>query len=147
MHLQDGNMAIGFTSAGVSMMPSTKYDVSRHAWVDMTDAERARMSADYNLRVGLMMAALSFGADPGIQRVSMHIDSIGLEEAVAEQDSAISELMSEALAAFERIRTGDMGVSGSKADPKDGDFHGDPSRPVAPRSATWALMASTPRIR
>ena len=39
------------------------------------------------------------GADPGIQRVSMHIDSIGLEEAVAEQDSAISELMSEALAA------------------------------------------------
>ena len=82
------------------MMPSTKYDVSRHAWVDMTDAERARMSADYNLRVGLMMAALSFGADPGIQRVSMHIDSIGLEEAVAEQDSAISELMSEALAVF-----------------------------------------------
>ena len=120
--LKDGNMAIGFTSAGVSMMPSTRYDATRHAWVDMTDAERARMSADYNLRVGLMMAALSFGADPGIQRVSMHIDSIGLEEAVAEQDSAISELMSEALAAFERIRTGDMGVSGSKADPKDGDF-------------------------
>lgn len=128
-------MAIGFTSAGVSMMPSTRYDAARHAWVDMTDAERARMSADYNLRVGLMMAALSFGADPGIQRVSMHIDSIGLEEAVAEQDSAISELMSEALAAFERIRTGDMGVSGSKADPKDGDFHGDPSRPVTPKTA------------
>ena len=133
--LKDGNMAIGFTSAGVSMMPSTRYDATRHAWVDMTDAERARMSADYNLRVGLMMAALSFGADPGIQRVSMHIDSIGLEEAVAEQDSAISELMSEALAAFERIRTGDMGVSGSKADPKDGDFHGDPSRPVTPKTA------------
>lgn len=128
-------MAIGFTSAGVSMMPSTRYDATRHAWVDMTDAERARMSADYNLRVGLMMAALSFGADPGIQRVSMHIDSIGLEEAVAEQDSVISELMSEALAAFERIRTGDMGVSGSKADPKDGDFHGDPSRPVTPKTA------------
>ena len=133
--LKDGNMAIGFTSAGVSMMPSTRYDATRHAWADMTDAERARMSADYNLRVGLMMAALSFGADPGIQRVSMHIDSIGLEEAVAEQDSAISELMSEALAAFERIRTGDMGVSGSKADPKDGDFHGDPSRPVTPKTA------------
>ena len=133
--LKDGNMAIGFTSAGVSMMPSTRYDATRHAWVDMTDAERARMSADYNLRVGLMMAALSFGADPGIQRVSMHIDSIGLEEAVAEQDSAISELMSEALTAFERIRTGDMGVSGSKADPKDGDFHGDPSRPVTPKTA------------
>lgn len=140
-------MAIGFTSAGVSMMPSTKYDVSRHAWVDMTDAERARMSADYNLRVGLMMAALSFGADPGIQRVSMHIDSIGLEEAVAEQDSAISELMSEALAAFERIRTGDMGVSGSKADRRTAISL--ETRPVRWRRdpPTWALMASTPRIR
>ena len=60
------------------------------------------------------MAALSFGADPNVKRVSMHIDSIGLEEAVAEQDSAISELMSEALSAFERIRTGDM----SHPDPK-----------------------------
>ena len=70
--LKDGNMAIGFTSAGVSMMPSTRYDATRHAWADMTDAERARMSADYNLRVGLMMAALSFGADPGIQLIDAH---------------------------------------------------------------------------
>ena len=94
--LSDGEVAIGFTSAGVSMMPFTRYDVSRRAWIDLTDVERTRMSVDYNLRVGLMMAALSFGADPNVKRVSMHIDSIGLEEAVAEQDSAISELMSEA---------------------------------------------------
>ena len=134
-NLNDGEVAIGFTSAGVSMMPSTRYDASRHTWVDLTAAERARMSADYNLRVGLMMAALSFGADPNVENVSMHIDSIGLEEAVAEQDSAISELMSEALSAFERIRTGDMGTAGSKADPKDGDFHGDPSRPTLPRTS------------
>ena len=134
-NLNDGEVAIGFTSAGVSMMPSTRYDASRHAWVDLTAAERARMSADYNLRVGLMMAALSFGADPNVRNVSMHIDSIGLEEAVAEQDSAISELMSEALSAFERIRTGDMGAAGSKANPKDGDFHGDPSHPSLPRAS------------
>ena len=89
--LSDGEVAIGFTSAGVSMMPFTRYDVSRRAWIDLTDVERTRMSVDYNLRVGLMMAALSFGADPNVKRVSMHIDSIGLEEAVAEQDSAISE--------------------------------------------------------
>ena len=132
--LSDGEVAIGFTSAGVSMMPFTRYDVSRRAWIDLTDVERTRMSVDYNLRVGLMMAALSFGADPNVKRVSMHIDSIGLEEAVAEQDSAISELMSEALSAFERIRTGDMRPSGSKAAPKDGDYHGDPARPVTPRT-------------
>lgn len=131
--LEDGNVAIGFTSAGVSMMPSTRYDPEHHAWVKLGDAERARMSADYNLRIGLLMAALSFGADPHVRRVSMHIDSIGLEEAVAEQDSAISELMSEALSAFERIRTGEMGPSRSKAAPKDGDFHGDPARTAPTR--------------
>ncbi len=115
------------------MMPFTDTTYRASAWIDLTDVERTRMSVDYDLRVGLMMAALSFGADPNVKRVSMHIDSIGLEEAVAEQDSAISELMSEALSAFERIRTGDMRPSGSKAAPKDGDSHGDPARPVAPR--------------
>lgn len=138
-NLKDGNVAIGFTSAGVAMMPSTRYDSRRRAWTELTDSERARMSADYNLRVGLMMAALSFGADPNVRRVSMQIDSIGLEEAIAEQDSAISELMSEALNAFERIRSGEMGPTGSKADPKDGDMHGetgaDMMRPLPPKPA------------
>ncbi len=138
-NLNDGNVAIGFTSAGVAMMPSTRYDARRRAWTELTDSERARMSADYNLRVGLMMTALGFGADPNVRRVSMQIDSIGLEEAIAEQDSAISELMSEALNAFERVRSGEMGPTGSKADPKDGDMHGEPSgdlmRPMPPKPA------------
>jgi tetratricopeptide (TPR) repeat protein len=137
-NLNDGNVAISFTSAGVAMMPSTRYDARRHAWTELTDSERARMSADYNLRVGLMMTALGFGADPNVQRVSMQIDSIGLEEAIEEQDSAISELMSEALNAFERIRSGEMGPTGSKADPKDGDMHGESSddlmSPMPPKS-------------
>ena len=42
------------------MMPFTRYDVSRRAWIDLTDVERTRMERRYNLRVGLMMAALSF---------------------------------------------------------------------------------------
>ena len=124
----DGRAAIGFTTAGTSMMPSRRYDTSTHQWIELGDDERSGMSAQYNLRIGLMMAALAFGAEKGIDRVSLHIDSIGLEEAVAQQDSAITELMSQALGAFERIRTADIGYSGSKADPKDGDVHGDPSR-------------------
>ncbi|MDK6469444.1 hypothetical protein QP144_24660, partial [Escherichia coli] len=79
-------------------------------------------------RVGLMMAALSFGTSQAVHQVSLHIDSIGLEEAIAEQDSAIEEMMSEALSAFEHLRSGDLGRVSSKADPKDGDFHGDPTR-------------------
>ncbi|MBT1165458.1 tetratricopeptide repeat protein [Bifidobacterium simiarum] len=127
-NLADGNVAIGFTTAGTSMMPSTRYDEHQRTWVDLSDAERASMSTDYNLRVGLMMAALAFGVDEHVRKVSLHVDSIGLEEAVDEQDSAISAAMGEALSAFERIRTGrDLNTGGGKADPKDGDVHGNPA--------------------
>lgn len=126
-NLATGDVAVGFTTAGVSMMPSSRYDERRHGWVKLDERERAAMSADYNLRVGLMMAAMSFGADERVSQVSLHIDSIGLEEAVAEQDTAIAELMNQALRVFERMRNADAGLDGSKADPKDGDFHGDPA--------------------
>lgn len=128
--LDSGEVAIGFTTAGTSMMPDSRYDADRRTWRTLSSAERASMSAAYNLRVGLMMAALSFGTSQAVQQVSLHIDSIGLEEAIAEQDSAIEAMMSEALSAFEHLRSGDLGRVSSKADPKDGDFHGDPTRPI-----------------
>ncbi|PWG59797.1 hypothetical protein DF200_05570 [Bifidobacterium catulorum] len=132
-NLAEGNVAIGFTTAGTSMMPTTRYDEHRREWVKLTDAERASFGADYNLRVGLLLAALAFGVDQHVARVSLHIDSIGLEEAVAEQNSAISAMMNEALTAFERMRTGSMvPPSGTKADPKDGDVHGNPGVQMPP---------------
>ena len=133
-NLKDGNVAIAFTTAGASMMPESRYDADRHGWVAVDGHQRAAMSAAYNLRVGLLIAALSFGADSRVRQVSLHIDSIGLEEAVAEQDSAISELMSQALHMFERIRTSEVGLGGAKGDPKDGDMHGDPARRYIPQA-------------
>ena len=133
-NLKDGNVAIAFTTAGASMMPESRYDADRHGWVAVDGHQRAAMSAAYNLRVGLLIAALSFGADSRVRQVSLHIDSIGLEEAVAEQDSAISELMSQALHMFERIRTSEVGLGGAKGDPKDGDMHGDPARRYIPQT-------------
>ena len=113
--LDSGEVAIGFTTAGTSMMPDSRYDTTRRTWRALSSAERASMSAAYNLRVGLMMAALSFGTSESVRQVSLHIDSIGLEEAIAEQDSAIEAMMSEALSAFEHLRSGDLGRVGSKA--------------------------------
>lgn len=133
-NLADGNAAIAFTTAGASMMPESRYDTGRHGWVAIDERQRAAMSAAYNLRVGLIIAALSFGADSRVKHVSLHIDSIGLEEAVSEQDSAISELMSQALHMFERIRTAESGLGGAKGDPKDGDVHGDPARRHIPQT-------------
>lgn len=139
--LDSGEVAIGFTTAGTSMMPDSRYDTTRRTWRALSGTERAAMSAAYNLRVGLMMAALSFGTSESVRQVSLHIDSIGLEEAIAEQDSAIEEMMSEALSAFEHLRSGDLGRVGSKADPKDGDFHGDPTRPIT-HEETFGQQAS-----
>ncbi|MBT1176634.1 tetratricopeptide repeat protein [Bifidobacterium callimiconis] len=130
--LQDGNVAIGFTTAGTSMMPTNRYDEQRRTWVDLSQSDRAALSADYNLRVGLMLAALAFGVDDHVERVSLHVDSIGLEEAVAEQNSAISSLMSEALHMFEDMRSGGTIGGVTKADPKDGDVHGSAARQLAP---------------
>ncbi|MDY4678448.1 tetratricopeptide repeat protein [Bifidobacterium tsurumiense] len=126
-NLAGGQVAMAFTTAGASMMPMSRYDVDRRTWMPLSQADRAAMSAQYNLRVGLMMAALAFGADAHVKNVTLHIDSIGLEEAVAEQNSAISALMGEAMHAFERMRASNVRVSGAKGDPKDGDIHGDPT--------------------
>lgn len=129
-NLETGEVALGFTSAGSSMMPVSRYDEMSGQWAELSDVARAQFGTAYNLRIGLMMAALAFGAGDQVQRVSLHIDSIGLEEAVAEQNSAISELMSQTLKAFERMRAG-SGVSSAKAAPKDGDIHGDPAHPTS----------------
>ncbi|WEV71826.1 tetratricopeptide repeat protein [Bifidobacterium sp. ESL0790] len=125
-NLKDGNVAVSFTTAGKTMMPTSRFDVVSRAWKTLSDAERTEMSAKYNLRVGLIIAALCFGADESVENVSIRIDSMGLEEAVAQQDSAISKLIAQALGAFERAPKPNMGAGGSKADPKDGDIHGDP---------------------
>ena len=84
---------------------------------------------------------LECNSSESVRQVSLHIDSIGLEEAIAEQDSAIEAMMSEALSAFEHLRSGDLGRVGSKADPKDGDFHGDPTRPIT-HEETFGQTAS-----
>lgn len=93
-----------------------------------------------NLRVGLIIAALCFGASERVDQVCVRIDSIGLEEAVAEQDSAISDLMSAALRSFERLHTGDAGEVQGRSGQRD--HHGDPSHTP---SAEPAPDARTPQ--
>nr|WP_193786494.1 tetratricopeptide repeat protein [Bifidobacterium biavatii] len=144
-NLASGEAAVGFTTAGPMMMPSSRYDAARHMWVALSDDERAAMSASYNLRVGLMIAAMMFGANDRVRSVSVHVDSIGLEEAVAEQDSAISDMAQQMMHTLDRLRFGDVGLGGGKADPKDGDWHGDPSRtpPMSVDDGAAADLADT----
>lgn len=124
--LEAGRLAIAFTAAGPALMPASEYIAATHDWIDLDDAARAQLSARYNLRVGLMMAALAFGASPRIHEVSVIIDSIGLEEAIKEQDSAIKAMMSDALSTFEQWHDRPLDFASGKASPKDGDQHGNP---------------------
>ena len=43
--LDSGEVAIGFTTAGTSMMPDSRYDTTRRTWRALSSAERASMSA------------------------------------------------------------------------------------------------------
>lgn len=134
-NLAEGKVAVGFTTAGMAMMPQSRYDDAGSGWRDLSRDERAAMSADYNLRVGIILAALGFGADDSVKSVTLQIDSIGLEEAVEEQDSAIAQMLTDALSAFEQARTGHgLGATGAKGDPKDGDVHGNPINAAVPPS-------------
>lgn len=132
--LSQGQVAVAFTGAGRYLMPSSRFEPKRNGWVSISDNERSKMSAEYNLRVGMIMAAIAFAIDDSVSHVSVHIDSLGVEEALAQQDSAIAQLMSEALAVFDRTRTSKGSVVGSKGDPKDGDMHGDPTTMMAQES-------------
>lgn len=153
-----GRTALGFTSVGPALMPIERLD-SSGIWQKLSAHDRALMSMQYNLRLGIIVAALAFAADSRIHTVSVHIDSLGLEEIHDEHDSAIEQLVARALAAF-NARAGSHGahssddaqgvhideqgvsidpLSGSgthSADPKDGDIHGDPSQLSALLSAT-----------
>lgn len=134
MDIERGAAALAFTTAGPALMPHKTYDVEHGDWETLDDAQRARMSARYNLRVGLIIAALMFGVDERIDEVAIRIDSIGLEEAIAEQDNVIRSTISDALNAFERLSDIVYDRPGDKSDPKDGDRHGNPTRIIASAS-------------
>ncbi|WP_375169498.1 tetratricopeptide repeat protein [Gardnerella vaginalis] len=124
-NLNDGNVAIAFTSTGSSLMPTSKYDTLEHKWHKLSNVEKSRMATYYNLRFGIMLATLAFGASEKIQHVSIRLDSIGLEEMVAAQDNAISTLLNRTIQALDNMNVNN---APSKGDPKDGDVHGDPSQ-------------------
>lgn len=125
-NLETGNVAVGFTTAGRLMMPVRKYMPDMKQRLELSDGERSEMSAEYNLRVGMIIAALAFGIDENVKNVSLHIDSLGIEEAVGERENAMqsgAEMINRALKAFGANMNPDAGEG--KAGPKDGDVHGD----------------------
>ena len=78
-------------------MPDELINMRSGAMAELDEAERSRISAEYNLQIGLIFASLAFGASEQIRRVSLRMDSLGLEEAVYERDNAIKTLMDSAM--------------------------------------------------
>lgn len=98
-----GRAALAFTAASPSLMPHSHYDAQTNTWVEVDEAHQARFSADYNMRLGIMFAALLFGVHENIDEVTIRIDSIGIEEAMAQQDQAIKDVMNRTLRMFESM--------------------------------------------
>lgn len=151
-NLQAGNVAIGFTSVGSTLMPTQRLH-DNGVWQELSEHERAILATQYNLRLGIIIACLAYAADTRVRSVSIHIDSLGLEELNTERASDIERIIAKALASFNAHANrgaGDAGVaedmqgvhideqgvsidplsstSQHHADPKDGDIHGDPAQ-------------------
>jgi tetratricopeptide (TPR) repeat protein len=122
-NLKNGCVAIEMTTAGDALMPTKRFDTGSDSWVEMSQGERIAMAVDYNLRMGMIIAAMAFGVDPTVTSVSVRLDSLGLEEAVREQSEAMTTLIAQLLGPL-----GDQGnaahtPTGSRSDPKDMDSH------------------------
>lgn len=127
-NLEDGNVALAFMATGNSMMPTRRFDSANQKWITLTNADKSRMTTDYNLRLGIIMATLAFGASEEVQNVSIRLDSIGLEEMVAAQDDAMSKILNQTINALNNMN---REAARSKGDPKDGDIHGDVNNGLA----------------
>ncbi|OZG52639.1 TPR repeat-containing protein [Pseudoscardovia radai] len=119
-NLAGGDVAVEYSAVGESFMPSKRYDVADNSWITLDDSARRRLATDYNLRLGLIIAALAFGADAAVKTVSLRLDSLGLEEALREQSAAMGALLASLLNPLSQAEQ-----HASRSDPKDGDVHGE----------------------
>lgn len=119
-NLAGGDVAVEYSAVGESFMPSKRYDVADNSWITLDDSARRRLATDYNLRLGIVIAALAFGADASVKTVSLRLDSLGLEEALREQSAAMGALLASLLNPLSQAEQ-----HASRSDPKDGDVHGE----------------------
>lgn len=122
-NLARGCVAIEMTTAGDALMPTKRFDTGSDSWVEMSQNERIAMSVDYNLRMGMIAAAVAFGIDPTVRSVSVRLDSLGLEEAVREQSEAMTTLIAQLLGPLGDQTNSEHTPTGSRSDPKDVDSH------------------------
>lgn len=124
-NLQDGHVAIVYTAASKSMMPTQRFDKESGTWNTLSQREQHASARRYNFRLGMMFAAIAFGLSDAVQQVALRLDSVGLEETVRAQASVMTTLLNRAIQTLDAMSNAE---SSSKGDPKDGDVHGDPTK-------------------
>ncbi len=122
VNLAAGRAALAFTTASPALMPRSEVSGEDRRWHALDDAARTLRSTRYNLRVGIMMAALAFGTDHRIDEVTIRLDSMGLEEAIDQQDQAIHNAMDETLGMLERMQPPLEFKASDKADPTEDEL-------------------------
>lgn len=99
-NLAAGAVAVRYTSASPTMMPRRRYDAASGSWVALSERDREAMAADYGLRVGMVLAAVAFGADERVSEVSVRMDSLGLDEMRRQNSSALGSLIESLMARY-----------------------------------------------
>lgn len=92
-----GATVIDFTSTASTVMPTRRFDAHTLQWVDVNEVERQQMSSRYNLRVGIILAALAFGASDNISRVAVRIDNLAGAQDIEDRDPTMYALLMRAL--------------------------------------------------
>ncbi len=155
-----GATVIDFTSTASTVMPLRRFDTHKSEWVDISSTERAQMSARYNLRVGIILAALAFGASDNIREVAVRIDNLDGSQDIEERDPTMYALLMRALdkmgmdsssvvssAADERKTSTGTGAEESLTAPSAPSFDGEQGSDSAPSAAAQSPVsqARSPR--
>ncbi|TCD53601.1 tetratricopeptide repeat protein [Alloscardovia theropitheci] len=122
---------IDFTSTASTGMPLQRFDSASQTWVDLSDTERAQMSSRYNLRVGIILAALAFGASDNIDKVAIRIDSLDSTQDLEDRDPTMYALLMRAL---EKMGMDNQSPSSSSNAPSKEQLHSNSQAPGHTRS-------------
>ncbi|MFY4659342.1 tetratricopeptide repeat protein [Scardovia wiggsiae] len=138
-NIDSGVAAVAYSAVSSLMMPQHRYDPYTGERIGIPEEEREQLSTQYNLRLGIILAAAAFASSPEIREVSLRLDSLGLEEKLKERTVLAHNIIEKILTSFESLSQqlqnlsqriemlsggSDDDETEKKSNPKDGDVHG-----------------------
>lgn len=149
-YVYTGEVSVTVTTAGDGLLPHSfildKPNDTHVIYQSLLNKDRERLAADYDLRLGIILAALAFGINSHIHTVTLYIDRMGLE--ISNEKTDLANLLINALADF-GVVAHDVNAKKreEKGNPKDGDTHGEPGPSLSLSPVTTPIQEPSSDIR